>query len=536
MGLVLAATLPVVAFAAVVLVRFATAEAEFSRERQLALARSVSAAIDRELDALTTALDLLAAAPELGTGDMAGFHARALATARTRRDGSVVLYDREGQQLVNTNLPYGAPLPRRVGTPRLERVLATAAPQVTDLFVGVPLGRRLVAVDVPVMRGGRVEMVLSTGVTPAGLTGLLEAQGLPAGWIVVVADRSGTIVARIPSADRFVGQSINTAILKQLERAEAGVFPSVTLEGIAVYTAYLRSPRTGWITAVGAPRAEVDASWNAAVWMMLGGGALLAGAAVALALVAGRRIAAPIHALAGMAQAFGRGEPVDGRPSRLREVEAVAGALSAAVAERQRGEEKRALLMREVDHRAKNALTVVQAVVRLTRADSPGAFAAAVNGRIAALARAHRLLAAGEWSGADLDRLLREELNAFVEPGARVTLDGPALRIAADAVQPLGMVFHELATNAVKHGALGAAGGRVTVRWSVSGDGFIDILWEETGGPAIAGPPAGDGIGSTVLQAVAAQLDGTYAVEWRPAGLAGHLRMPASWLVPAAGA
>ena len=189
------------------------------------------------------------------------------------------------------------------------------------------------------------------------------------------------------------------------------------------------------------------------------------------------------------------------------------------VTARKQAELRQTLLIREVDHRAKNALAVVQAVLRLTRAADQASFVAAVEGRVGALARAQTLLTQSRWSGADLRALLEGELAPFLSAGAlgpSATLEGPPLKLAPVITQPLSMSVHELATNAVKHGALSTAGGHVRVGWGVlEGERRRLILdWEETGGPPLAGPPSRLGFGSRVLKAtVCDQLNGTLRPE-----------------------
>src|SRR3954454_8334230 len=124
-------------------------------------------------------------------------------------------------------------------------------------------------------------------------------------------------------------------------------------------------------------------------------------------------------------------------------------------------EERQRLLAREVDHRAKNALAVVQSVLHLTPAEDVKAFRAAVEARVAALARAHALLAEEGWHAADLRALLEAEVSPHTAIAGGVRLDGPCVEVAATAVQPLAMLTHELATNAAKHGALSLPGGVV---------------------------------------------------------------------------
>ncbi|WP_143270790.1 MULTISPECIES: sensor histidine kinase [unclassified Azospirillum] len=196
------------------------------------------------------------------------------------------------------------------------------------------------------------------------------------------------------------------------------------------------------------------------------------------------------------------------------------------VTARYEAEDRQRLLMREVDHRAKNALAVAQAVVRLSKGDSIAEFTRAVEGRISSLARSHSLLAQASWSGADLKRLLEDELNGFVEGPGRLVLSGPAVQLGADLVQSLGLTFHELATNAAKHGALSADDGYISVRWSVQRQ-VLNLHWEEHGGPKVTAPPDHKGFGSTLLgQVLRHQLGGKMEMEWAETGLKCHLTLP----------
>jgi PAS domain S-box-containing protein len=196
------------------------------------------------------------------------------------------------------------------------------------------------------------------------------------------------------------------------------------------------------------------------------------------------------------------------------------------ITERRRAEERILLLAREVDHRAKNALAVVQAALRLTPRRDAESYAAAVEGRVAALARAQTLLAADRWSGAELRGLVEGELAAFLGAGQRVELDGPAVTLPAGVTQAIAMALHELATNAVKHGALSVPGGRVAVSWQLRGEA-LHLRWQEAGGPALSGAPARRGFGSRVLEGtVRGQLGGSVALDWLPEGLVCRLVVP----------
>ena len=199
------------------------------------------------------------------------------------------------------------------------------------------------------------------------------------------------------------------------------------------------------------------------------------------------------------------------------------------VTERKAAEERQALLVREVDHRAKNVLAVVQAALRLTRADDVPTFVRAVEGRVGALARAQTILADHRWLGADLRALLRGELALFLGDagqqagGPFARLEGPAVALPAGLAQPLAIVVHELATNAVKYGALSLPAGRVSVSWRLAAEAgsapLLRLRWVEAGGPQVAGPPAHRGFGSRMLDAtVRRQLGGRMSESWEALG------------------
>lgn len=200
--------------------------------------------------------------------------------------------------------------------------------------------------------------------------------------------------------------------------------------------------------------------------------------------------------------------------------------------DRREAEERQALLAREVDHRARNALAVVQAVVRTTQAATAEDYRTAIEGRIAALARAHGLLATGRWTGGDLRTLAHDEVAPYLDDGDdRAVLDGPPVKLAPDAVQPVAMILHELATNAAKHGALSVPAGRVHLTWHVDAAGDLHLEWRESGGPPVAGEPARRGFGSGMIQRAARQLGGATQCDWNRGGAVCSIRVAAPHLV-----
>ncbi|HEY2752153.1 HWE histidine kinase domain-containing protein [Phenylobacterium sp.] len=191
------------------------------------------------------------------------------------------------------------------------------------------------------------------------------------------------------------------------------------------------------------------------------------------------------------------------------------------VSERRESEERLKLLAREVDHRANNLLAVVQGAISLSTAETPAALKEVLLGRVSALARAHQLLAGGRWTGADLRRLVEEELRAFASAGdARVSIEGEAFALSPATAQGVAMAMHELATNAVKHGALSTLEGRVAVSWTqVTDISPAVITWREMGGPRVR-EPARRGLGMSVLErALWGAAGGRTQLIWAPDGL-----------------
>jgi two-component sensor histidine kinase len=175
-------------------------------------------------------------------------------------------------------------------------------------------------------------------------------------------------------------------------------------------------------------------------------------------------------------------------------------------------------LMKEMDHRTKNILNVVQAIARQTAIASPDEFVPRFSERMQTLAASHDLLVKSRWQGIEFSELIRVQLAHFSDLlDSRIKIDGPQLRLTVAAAQTFGMIVHELATNAAKYGALSNDKGRVDIRWSVNGE-FM-VRWTERGGPSVA-PPGRRGFGSTVVKTMAeSSLDGDVALEFAPAGL-----------------
>src|SRR6476619_3323490 len=156
------------------------------------------------------------------------------------------------------------------------------------------------------------------------------------------------------------------------------------------------------------------------------------------------------------------------------------------ITERKRAKERQNLLAREVDHRAKNALALAQSIVRLTRADNVSDYVQAVEGRITALARVHTVLSLSSWQGAEIRRLVAEELAPYSEAG-QIKFHGSEVHLQPATAQTLALALHELVTNSAKYGSLSALPGRLAISWDVQND-QLDLAWVETGGPQVSEP------------------------------------------------
>jgi PAS domain S-box-containing protein len=198
------------------------------------------------------------------------------------------------------------------------------------------------------------------------------------------------------------------------------------------------------------------------------------------------------------------------------------------ITERKRAEERQRLLTAEVDHRAKNLLATIQAMVLLTKRDarSVSDFAATLIGRLHAMGRAHDLLARDKWTGAYLRDIITKEFQAFTgADAARLTFVGEDTRLSPRAAQTLGLALHELTTNAAKHGALSVPDGRVELRSIIKGQ-ELQLTWTEMGGPKVTSPCT-QGFGSVVVErSIAHELGGHAEIHFEPAGLRCHIRIP----------
>ncbi|WP_291295068.1 PAS domain-containing protein [Elioraea sp.] len=199
------------------------------------------------------------------------------------------------------------------------------------------------------------------------------------------------------------------------------------------------------------------------------------------------------------------------------------------ITERKEAEARATLLAHEVEHRARNAMTLVSGLVRMTTAGSHDEFVEILEGRIKSLARAITLLGRSRWSGAAIDDLAREELAPFLtSPGVSrdIRIEGPRAMVDADTAQQLSMALHELTTNSVKYGALSVPQGTISITWAIHRQ-RVTLTWKERGGPIVRVPPTREGFGTLLVRSTfEQQLGGSVAMEWEEDGLRCSVTFP----------
>ena len=196
------------------------------------------------------------------------------------------------------------------------------------------------------------------------------------------------------------------------------------------------------------------------------------------------------------------------------------------ITSRKQAEERMMLLTREVDHRSNNLLAVIQAMLRLTKADTVDEFQAAFQGRLSALANVQRLFSVSRYTGASIKTIIEEELRPYAANDAkRVSIAGLDMRLPAALAQAIAVSVHELATNAAKYGSLSKPLGRIDINWQTDEADNLLLHWTESGGPTVA-EPTRIGFGVGAVDGVVRTLSGKITRQWKPEGLVCELSFP----------
>jgi signal transduction histidine kinase/ActR/RegA family two-component response regulator len=333
-SLVVAALLPVLAFAAVLEILFSRLERATAEQGMTQTARALATAVDRELASSVTTLEALVASRRLEQGDLREFQVDMERVLRGHPEWrTLVLATAAGETVIDLARADASPA-SILDRESFEQAIRTGRPAVGNLTSDRLRNRPEIPIHVPVMHEGRVESMLSAVLRPEAIGAVLAGQRTPAGWTAAVLDRRRTMVARSRQSEDFVARPSTLPVAAL--HAEDGWTRTSDLEGGESYVAFSRAPQNGWTVLIASPVDAVEGSTMRSLRLLTIGGMVLLAAGVFLASLFGRRIAGAIESLSVMADSLRRGDVPPKLTFRLREVGEVASAIEAAGQERRR--------------------------------------------------------------------------------------------------------------------------------------------------------------------------------------------------------
>jgi two-component sensor histidine kinase len=527
-GLIL--VLPVTLLAGVLFIRSAILERDQVEARLVQLADNLAEDIDRDIERHFTILNTLATLPSLQEANWPAFYAQA--KSALQGNGYIVLIDSSLRQLVNTYVPYGEAPPLTGDPETAQRMIKTKQHEVSGLFISLVTKGPVFNINVPIVRDGELRYILSFGRHADDLLAIMRGQRVGPDWVRAIVDREGVVLARSRDHERVVGTA-PAVFGADLAVANHSVRKTTSIEGEAVLRAVARSSVSGWLVTVNVPLAVAEGPLerSAMFWGLTAAGALLL--TLILAFGFANIISKPMTQAAEAARALAQEEPVVALNSLISEANAIVLAIQNASAELSERLSQQRLLARELNHRVKNLLAMVQAMVRRTLSDErPVAEARKLIGqRLHALARAQDLMLRTDWKDISIKEIVAAELAPYSD---RVVLDGTDLRINGRNVQTFTLLLHELTTNAVKYGALSDESGKVSISWTITGadaNARFWFRWEERHGPAIKAP-LHKGFGTVLLERTFSGPDTKRRLAFESGGVVYELDIPLATLSP----
>ncbi|WP_423065459.1 sensor histidine kinase [Devosia sp. CN2-171] len=529
--LALVALVPAFIFSAVLLQRNNEAQERIVETLITGNSRAIVQAVDREINANITTLRVLATTPPLTEADYPSFHSR-VSQALADTGSFVYLIHPDMTSDLSTRVGLGEQQTVPIGdVETAQRAFDTRDVAVSDAVFGRVSQQWVVNILQPIFPAGRQPLALGFSRTASQLSMTLLASRMPDGWHVALVDRKGVIIASSGDGGQ-TGDAFNLIPYDQLGSTPG--WRDIRHDGIDYLAVTQQSLLTGWSLVAWAERDVVSQPLADAFWSLLAGGVLLAALVVLVVYGVSLQIGRSVHGLEADAKRLGAGQPVEARDFPIEEIATVSMALGDASRRRQAAETEVRFLMRELAHRSKNQMTVIAAMAKQTArgAETVPEFVTNFERRIFGLARSTDLLLAHGVAGVDLRELLVSQIDPFCPvDGEKVVVDGPSLRLNAQAAQILGMAAHELATNAVKYGAFARDGGRLELSWARVGDN-IAFVWHETGSVAPKAAPR-RGFGTTVLEnMVGRSLNGEVEREVHERGITWRFSIPLASLDP----
>jgi two-component sensor histidine kinase len=479
---------------------------------------AISGAIDRLIETQIRVLETTATTSALDEPpDLEAFYREAMRVrARNDRWMTIVLAEPvEGQQIVNLLRPLGASLPRSARLETIQRAAETRQPQVFSLVdqTGPVAGLPLVGIRVPVVRQDSVPYVLTAVMSLEALQAALVSQDVPQSWVLALLNEEDLIMARNRRHEEFRGRLATADLRAAIARSQMGLFTATTQEGTAVYTAFHRSSLTGWVLALGVPKAEADAARRRSLLLLWTG-------AVASLLAAGVLVV-----LIGRAFAQQRAERERIRTAEIERQQLVT--TQRALAERE-------VLLREVHHRVKNNLQVIAALLRIqARGTEPKAQEPLFESirRINAMGRIHeQLYRAEDFANIDLGGYLAELAAQAAASyggdrrGIETQVQSDPVTVDLDTATPLGLIVSELLSNAYKHAFPADQPGRIEVICRRIADS-VELTVRDSGVGMSPDDQQPDTIGNELIRRLAEQI-GAAVTTHTEDGTIVNVRMP----------
>ena len=355
--LVAAALLPLALMSGASVLLLVQQQGMQAERAMLDLTRAMTIAVDAELQRSVAALDVLATSLTLDKGDLTGFRQRCERVVAAQPGWMLVnLTEPSGRMLMNTSSEPEGPLPPLAERDSFDDVIRTRQAVVGHMAKG-PRGGYALPVRVPVLRDGQLRYVLTAVLRPEAITRVVQRQRVPDDWVISVFDDRDVRVARSRASDRFVGGTAApslAALMADGRRDGAGI--TTTLEGVESFTAFTRSPDTGWTVAIGMPTSAVYALTQRSLVVYGGGLVLSLLVGIAAALTVGRGILNAIRDLRQAAESFGHGHvPAATSSNGIMELQALSDALSTSATQQQAGAAERARLYTEAQAARQNA-------------------------------------------------------------------------------------------------------------------------------------------------------------------------------------
>ncbi len=332
-----ASLLPLAILSSVTLVTAARDQKARLLDAHTQTARTLSTAVDSQIQSAVASLDALAASPRLAQADLPAFQ-RELRELLNRRSGwlNVVLSTPDARQVMNALSPLHRALPPPLGAEAVLAAAGSGRPVVSNLVPSLVLQQQAFGVNIPVAMGGEPRFVLTAVISPASLSEMAARHPVPEEGVVTIVDRNQHVVARSRNAQQWLGRAASGPLLARLQGSRpSGWVESLTLDGAPVYSVYHTSSSSGWSVIIGMPRGNIDSPLR---WSYLAFGASIA-ISVILGLLAaggaGRTIVRPVRELESSAASVGRGEPPRVPVTALPEVRRVGEALVSAHLQRE---------------------------------------------------------------------------------------------------------------------------------------------------------------------------------------------------------